>query len=144
MTSPEAIKIGLVNAIAATGMLAKAKAPPPNIPAHKHVMINRSLADASAKRSNGIAAQRLPSSNAFPMARLTALFDAPSVSFDAARNEVRVRSEWESRSVVQVIDLVESWLASDGPEWVTLSVGDRTYTMHGSNGSATPGPPSAA
>jgi hypothetical protein len=56
-------------------MLAKAKAPPPNIPAHKHVMINRSLADASAKRSNGIAAQRLPSSNAFPMARLTARFD---------------------------------------------------------------------
>ena len=76
--------------------------------------------------------------------RLARLFDAPSVSFDAARNEVRVRSEWESRSVVQVIDVVESWLTSEGPEWATLSVGDRTYTMHGSTSSATPDRPTAA
>ncbi|HEY8030754.1 MAG TPA: hypothetical protein VIE38_14770 [Gaiellaceae bacterium] len=61
--------------------------------------------------------------------RLTGLFDGPSVSFDPARREVRVRSEWESRSVVQVIDLVESWLETDGPDFATLSVGDRSYTM---------------
>src|SRR5581483_817361 len=76
--------------------------------------------------------------------RLARLFDGPSVSFDAARNEVRVRSEWESRSVVQVIDVVESWLASDGPASATLSVGDRTYTMHGSTSSGTPNRPTAA
>lgn len=73
--------------------------------------------------------------------RLAGLFDGPSVSFDAVRHEVRVRSEWESRSVVQVIDLVESWLASEGPEWVTLSMGDRTYTLRGPG---TPGRPAAA
>jgi hypothetical protein len=76
--------------------------------------------------------------------RLTGLFDGPSVSFDPGRGEVRVRSEWESRSVVQVIDLVESWLATDGPEWVTLSVGDRSYTMRGPTCSTTPDRPAAA
>jgi hypothetical protein len=76
--------------------------------------------------------------------RLTGLFDGPSVSFDPARGEVRVRSEWESRSVVQVIGLVESWLAADGPEWVTLSVGDRSYTMLGPTCSTTPDRPAAA
>jgi hypothetical protein len=63
--------------------------------------------------------------------RLTELFDGPSVSFDPLRGEVRVRSEWESRSVVEVIDLVESWLATDGPDGAVVSVGDSAYTMHG-------------
>jgi hypothetical protein len=76
--------------------------------------------------------------------RLTGLFDGPSVSFDPVRREVRVRSEWESRSVVQVIDLVESWLAADGPDFVTLSVGDRSYTMRGPTCPATPDRPAAA
>ena len=40
--------------------------------------------------------------------RLAALFDRSSVSFDGLRNEVRVHSEWESRSVVQVIAAVEA------------------------------------
>ena len=48
------------------------------------------------------------------MLRLGRLFDRSSVSFDGARREVRVRSEWESRSVVEVIDAVQSWLAADG------------------------------
>jgi hypothetical protein len=61
--------------------------------------------------------------------RLTRLFDRSSVSFDRTRNEVRVRSEWESRSVVEVISTVESWLAADGIDSATLSVGDRSYTM---------------
>jgi hypothetical protein len=76
--------------------------------------------------------------------RLARLFDAPSVSFDAVRSEVRVRSEWESRSVVQVIDLVESWLASEGPDWVTLSIGDHTYTMRAPVLPETPDRPDAA
>ena len=63
--------------------------------------------------------------------RLTGLFDRSSVSFDGTRNEVRVRSEWESRSVVQVIGTVESWLAADGIDSAKLSVGDRSYTMVG-------------
>jgi hypothetical protein len=61
--------------------------------------------------------------------RLTELFDRSSVSFDRKRNEVRVRSEWESRSVVQVIGTVESWLAADGVGSAKLSIGDRSYTM---------------
>jgi hypothetical protein len=63
------------------------------------------------------------------MRRLGRLFDRSSVSFDATRSEVQVRSEWESRSVVEVIDAVQSWLAADGIGWATLSVGDRSYTM---------------
>jgi hypothetical protein len=76
--------------------------------------------------------------------RLTGLFDPPSVSFDATRGEVRVRSEWESRSVVQVIDSVESWLAADGADSATLSIGDRSYTMIGPAYLATPSSHAAA
>jgi hypothetical protein len=65
--------------------------------------------------------------------RLAGLFDRSSVSFDGTRNEVRVRSEWES-SVVQVISTVETWLAADGIDSATLSVGDRSYTMVGPAG----------
>jgi len=63
--------------------------------------------------------------------RLAALFERSSLSFDETRNEVRVRSEWESRSVVEVIDTVQSWLAADGVGSAELSVGDRSYTMVG-------------
>jgi hypothetical protein len=61
--------------------------------------------------------------------RLAGLFDRSSVSFDEAQREVRVRSEWESRGVVQVLGAVESWLAEDGPDSARLSIGDRSYTM---------------
>ena len=63
--------------------------------------------------------------------RLATLFEPSSVSFDELRNEVRVRSEWESRSVVAVLDAVQSWLAADGVDRATLSIGDRSYTMTG-------------
>ena len=68
------------------------------------------------------------------MRRLAGLFDRSSVSFDGTRNEVRVRSEWEWRSVVQVIDAVQSWLEADGVDSAKLSVGDRSYTMVGPAG----------
>jgi hypothetical protein len=42
---------------------------------------------------------------------------------------VRVRSDLESRAVVQVIAAVQSWLAADGAGSVRLSVGDRSYLM---------------
>jgi hypothetical protein len=60
---------------------------------------------------------------------LVSLFGRPCVSFDRARQEVRVRSEFESRAVVQVIAAVQSWLAAEGAGSVRLSVGDRTYLM---------------
>ena len=65
------------------------------------------------------------------MSCLGRLFDRSSVSFDGARGEVHVRSEWESRSVVEVIDAVQSWLEADGLGSAKLSIGDRSYTMVG-------------
>lgn len=70
--------------------------------------------------------------------RLAELFGRSSVSFDGARNEVSVHSEWESRAVVHVIAAVESWLASDGIHSAKLSVGDRSYTMVGTPGVGAP------
>jgi hypothetical protein len=68
------------------------------------------------------------------MRALATLFDRSSVSFDRARSEVRVCSEWESRSVMRVIDVVESWLAADGIASAKLSIGARSYTMVGPGG----------
>ena len=65
------------------------------------------------------------------MRRLGTLFDRSSVSYDGARREIRVRSEWESRSVVEVINAVQSWLEADGLGSAKLSIGDRSYTMVG-------------
>ena len=65
------------------------------------------------------------------MRNLGTLFGRSSVWYDGARKEVRVRSEWESRSVVEVIDAVQSWLEADGLGSAKLSIGDRTYTMVG-------------
>jgi hypothetical protein len=61
--------------------------------------------------------------------RLVGAFDGPSVSFDGTRQEVRVRSEGESRAVVQVFDAVEAWLAEDRVDSAELSIGSRSYTM---------------
>jgi hypothetical protein len=60
---------------------------------------------------------------------LVSLFGRSCVSFDRARQEVRVRSEFESRAVVQVIAAVQSWLAAGGAGSVRLSVGERSYMM---------------
>lgn len=73
------------------------------------------------------------------MRRLGRLFDRSSVSFDTRRSEVQIRSEWESRSVVEVIDAVQSWLAADGIGSARLSVGDRSYTMAGPSFGASSG-----
>ena len=53
------------------------------------------------------------------------------VSFDRSRQEVRVKSEWESRGVVHVVEAVEAWLAEDGVDSATLSIGDRSYRFAG-------------
>jgi hypothetical protein len=63
------------------------------------------------------------------MRRLAGLFDRSSVSFDRSRREVRVKSAWESRTVVGVVDAVEAWLVEDDVGSATLSIGDRSYTL---------------
>jgi hypothetical protein len=73
------------------------------------------------------------------MRALARLFDRSSVSFDRRRSEVRVCSEWESRAVMQVIDVVERWLAADGIASAKLSIGERSYTLVGPAWSATTG-----
>ena len=60
---------------------------------------------------------------------LSRLFDRSSISFDRARNEVRVESEWESRAVLGVVEVVEAWLRDDGAGAAKLSIGDRSYTL---------------
>jgi len=63
------------------------------------------------------------------MRRLARLFDSSAISLDGPHNEVRVESEWESRAVKGVVEVVEAWLAEDGAESATLSMGDRSYTL---------------
>jgi hypothetical protein len=63
--------------------------------------------------------------------RLAGVFDQSSVSFDGPRKEVRIRSDWESRAVLLVLDAVETWLAENGVGSAKLSLGDRSYTMVG-------------
>ena len=74
------------------------------------------------------------------MSRLGRLFDRSSVSFDTRRSEVRVRSEWESRAVIHVIDAVESWLAADDVVSAKLTIGDRSVTLFGPGRSAATSP----
>jgi hypothetical protein len=62
---------------------------------------------------------------------LAELFGRSSVSFDRGRSEVRVRSEWESRAVMEVIDVVDRWLAADGIASAKLSIGERSHTLVG-------------
>jgi hypothetical protein len=70
---------------------------------------------------------------------LAGLFGRSSVWFDGMHNEVRVRSEWESRSVSSVIATIESWLASHGVGSAQLSFGDESYTIVGPSRMATGG-----
>lgn len=62
---------------------------------------------------------------------LAELFGRSAVSFDGSRSEVRVRSEWESRAVMEVIDVVDRWLAADGIASAKLSIGGRSHTLVG-------------
>ena len=61
--------------------------------------------------------------------RLANIFERSSISFDRSRNEVRVESEWESRAVMGVVEVVQAWLSEDGAESATLSIGNRSYTL---------------
>jgi hypothetical protein len=61
--------------------------------------------------------------------RLANLFGRSAISFDRSRNEVRVESEWESRAVSGVVEVVQTWLSEDGAGSATLSVGNRSYRL---------------
>lgn len=65
------------------------------------------------------------------MRGLAELFDRSSVSFDRTRGEVRVFSEWESRTVASVLKVVEDWMASERLLSATLAIGDRSQTVIG-------------
>ena len=80
-------------------------------------MVEIRVAVPDAERSHGL------------MRRLGVLFDRACVSLDMTRGEIQVRSEWESRSLAEVIGAVEAWLAEDGPDSARLSIGERSYTM---------------
>jgi hypothetical protein len=70
------------------------------------------------------------------MRRLSEIFDRSSLHFDRARKEVRIASEWESRTLVGVIQAVQDWLAEHDVDSVTLSIGERSYVY--TNGATTP------
>jgi len=72
-----------------------------------------------------------PTSTDGLMRGLAELFGRSAVSFDRSRSEVRVRSEWESRAVMEVIDVVDRWLAADGIASAKLSIGGRSHTLVG-------------
>jgi hypothetical protein len=61
--------------------------------------------------------------------RLANIFERSSISFDRSRNEVRVESEWESRAVIGVVEVVQAWLYENGAESATLSIGNSSYTL---------------
>ena len=63
--------------------------------------------------------------------RLGRTFDPSSVSYDWTRREVRVCSEWESRTVAGVVEVVQQWVEEVGAASATLAVGDRSYTLVG-------------
>ena len=67
------------------------------------------------------------------MHRLAKVFTRSSLSFDRATKEIRIASEWESRTVVSVIEAVQAWVAENDVS-ATLSIGDRSYTA----GTSTP------
>jgi signal transduction histidine kinase len=64
--------------------------------------------------------------------RLRGLFDSSTVIYDAANEQVRVSSEWESRTLIAVVDAVQGWMDESGAASALLAVGDRSYTLVGS------------
>jgi hypothetical protein len=57
--------------------------------------------------------------------RLSKIFDRSSVAFYGATKEIRVAAEWESRTVISVIEAVQEWVGENGDS-ATLSIGGRS------------------
>lgn len=66
--------------------------------------------------------------------RLASLFGRSAIAFDGTRNEVSVKSEWASRSVVGVIEAVQAWLVADHIESVRVWIGESSYTLYRETG----------
>src|SRR5947209_4409831 len=71
------------------------------------------------------------------MRRLRRLFDSSAVIFDPARKQVRVSAEWESRTVIAVVEAVQAWMDEGGAGSALLAIGNRSYRLVGP-GHATP------
>ena len=67
------------------------------------------------------------------MRQLRGLFPSSAVTYDATHQQVCVRSEWESRAVIAVIDSVQTWIDESGSGTAVLTVGGRTYQVVGPN-----------
>jgi hypothetical protein len=91
------------------------------------LMVEIRVAVTDAARAHGL------------MRRLGGPFDRSSVAFDGGQREVRVHSEWESRGLIRVLGVVDSWLAEDGPDSARLSIGDRSSTMFAPTALGAPG-----
>jgi hypothetical protein len=63
------------------------------------------------------------------MRQLSGLFDPSTVSWDRRRNQVRVQSEWGSRGVAGLIEIVAAWIEGHGVAAATLSMGDQSHTL---------------
>lgn len=63
------------------------------------------------------------------MRRLRGLFDSSEVTYDSVRKHVRVRAEWESRTVSAVVDAVKDWMDETGADSASLAVGNRSFTL---------------
>jgi len=63
------------------------------------------------------------------MRQLAGLFDPSTVSWDRGRSQVRVQSEWGSRGVAGLIEIVAAWIEEHGVAAATLSMGDQSHTL---------------
>ncbi len=63
------------------------------------------------------------------MRRLVDVFGRAAVSFDSAREEVRVFSDWGSRAVDHVVAEVEAVIVEAGVPSARLAIGEAAYTV---------------
>jgi len=63
------------------------------------------------------------------MRRLAGLFEESTVSWDRAHYQVRVESEWGSRGVAGLLEIVAAWIEEQGVASATLSMGNRSHTL---------------
>src|SRR3982751_3456952 len=63
------------------------------------------------------------------MRRLRQLFGAEAVAYDSAAKTVDVRADWESRTVVTVVDAVQAWMEESGVASTSLAIGNQSFTL---------------
>src|SRR4051794_1735339 len=63
------------------------------------------------------------------MRRLRELFGPTAVAYDSTAKTVDVRAEWESRTVVAVVEAVRAWMDESGVASTSLAIGDQSFTL---------------